>query len=321
MTNVNEMIVNASLISPETMAQFVANAYFTNSHIACELMSFGDNDHYLITVAGTKYALRVYRYNKYWLQHASDYLFELEWLIYLHEKGLPVAYPIKRHDGGFLGKINAPEGVRYCALFSFADGTYRDITAEGSFLLGEAVARIHLVSNEFQTAHDRLQIDLDFLLDQPLQRIKHFLGERRPKDVALVAEHAALLKSKILKLDFGADGWGIIGGDFHGWNLHFTEDNQLTLFDFDLCGYGWRAFDLAVFRWSDAGKDPNWAAFLDGYQSRRPLNLAEVEAIPLFVDIRQIWMMGSHTTYPWATRWSLNDQYWEHMISKLSLTP
>ena len=83
------------------------------------------------------------------------------------------------------------------------------------------------------------------------------MADRRQSDVSRIAEHAEELKAQITELDFGSDGWGIIGGDFHGWNLHFTENNELTLFDFDLCGYGWRAFDLAVYRWSEGKKDAN----------------------------------------------------------------
>ncbi|MEM7348597.1 MAG: phosphotransferase, partial [Chloroflexota bacterium] len=307
MNNPVTLQVRSSLISPESMAQFVRHAYFPDDQVDCALMSFGDNDTYVISVNGTQYALRVYRYNKYWLQNESDYLFELDWLAYLHQKGLSVSYPIQRKDGGFLGNVEAPEGIRYCALFSWAEGAvtgYDAMTETRCFRLGEAVANIHIESDAFQTKHARLKIDLEFLLDKPLERIKHFLKDHRMKDVAQIAQHADRLKSKITDLNLD-DSWGIIGGDFHGWNLHFTDNDDLTLFDFDLCGYGWRAFDLAVYRWEQGKKEGKWIPFLNGYQSLRTLSQAELDAIPLFVDIRQIWMMGSHTTYPFATRWSL----------------
>lgn len=54
--------------------------------------------------------------------------------------------------------------------------------------------------------------------------------------------------------------WGICHGDLHGnTNAAFAENGELTHYDFDLCGYGWRAYDIAEFRsWrhSAAGK-PN----------------------------------------------------------------
>jgi Ser/Thr protein kinase RdoA (MazF antagonist) len=33
-------------------------------------------------------------------------------------------------------------------------------------------------------------------------------------------------------------------------------------------------------------------AFLDGYQSARPLSKAELSALPAFVLLRQIWILG-----------------------------
>ena len=52
-------------------------------------------------------------------------------------------------------------------------------------------------------------------------------------------------------------------------NVHFTEDNQITLFDFDQCGYGWRVFDIAKFlqvSLSAGIKREIRDAFLAGYQ-------------------------------------------------------
>ncbi|WP_429842749.1 hypothetical protein [Brevibacillus sp. FIR094] len=40
-------------------------------------------------------------------------------------------------------------------------------------------------------------------------------------------------------------------GDLQGnFNTNFCDDNTYTHFDFDLCGYGWRAYDLAAFKLS-----------------------------------------------------------------------
>jgi Ser/Thr protein kinase RdoA (MazF antagonist) len=42
---------------------------------------------------------------------------------------------------------------------------------------------------------------------------------------------------------------GSCHGDLHGWNAHIDQNMALTVYDFDCCGVGWRAYDIAVFRW------------------------------------------------------------------------
>jgi hypothetical protein len=59
--------------------------------------------------------------------------------------------------------------------------------------------------------------------------------------------------------------------------------------------YQGRAYDLATFRWSARwqGKgDDIWETFLGGYHDIRTLSEADLRAVPLFVGIRNVWLMG-----------------------------
>ena len=38
--------------------------------------------------------------------------------------------------------------------------------------------------------------------------------------------------------------------------------------------------------------DTTWTVFLEGYTSRRPINDSDLEAVPLFVAMRHIWLLG-----------------------------
>ena len=64
----------------------------------------------------------------------------------------------------------------------------------------------------------------------------------------------------------------------------------MKLFDFDLCGYGWRAFDLALVRLQF--DDLHWAVFLDAYDSVRPMSDAERDSIADFVSLWPMWHIG-----------------------------
>ncbi|MDT8975885.1 hypothetical protein RQP50_06475 [Paenibacillus sp. chi10] len=107
------------------------------------------------------------------------------------------------------------------------------------------------------------------------------------------------LKEQITQ--FSALDWGVCHGDLHGnTNISYIDDQTYTHYDFDLCGYGYRAYDIAEFRLAREvrlGNDPGklselWDAFLEGYQSVRQLHEDDIRAVPVFVAARQLWLMG-----------------------------
>jgi Ser/Thr protein kinase RdoA (MazF antagonist) len=303
------------LIDPDTLAKQVVLHYDLPAPVTCSIIKQGDNDNYLLNAAGTNYVLRVYRYNKHWLENESDFLFELDWLSYLKQQGLPVSEPIQRKDGGLLGILPAPEGNRYWTVFTYSDGK-STMDESQSVIFGKTVAQIHTASNNFSSPHHRFVADLEWLIDKPMRRLIDFLSAHRPEVVEQTVRIAEEAKTKIQALDFAGDAFGIIGGDFHGGNHHFTKDNRIAHFDFELCSYGWRAYDIAIFRWARGRFNSLWQGFLKGYESVRPLSAAEREAIPTFVILRQVWLMGSHTTYPTAIG-QIRRNHWDDMLTKL----
>ncbi|MCB1615484.1 MAG: hypothetical protein KDI30_05670, partial [Pseudomonadales bacterium] len=100
-----------SFIAPDSLAEIIADEYQFEDLVTCKMFSkllrTQDNDHYQVKAGGQKYVARIYQPSERLLRHESDYLFELDWLTYLRNKGCPVSYPIRRKDGGYLGKLNA----------------------------------------------------------------------------------------------------------------------------------------------------------------------------------------------------------------------
>jgi Ser/Thr protein kinase RdoA (MazF antagonist) len=98
------------------------------------------------------------------------------------------------------------------------------------------------------------------------------------------------LARRVREMPLTGDAYGIIHGDLHNRNFHFSESNQPTLFDFDHGGYGWRAYDLCVSKLclsDEAGE-----AFLESYQGVRPVSEPELAILPTFARIRPIWDSG-----------------------------
>ncbi|MBK7176532.1 MAG: phosphotransferase [Chloroflexi bacterium] len=298
-----------SFIASSALAEIINQEYDLGGPATCKLFSkmlrTQDNDHYKVIAGGHKYVARVYQLGDHLRRQESDYEYELDWLNFLKGEGVPVSYPLPRKDGRFLGSLNAPEGQRYFALFSFAPGRPMEIdNDEQLFTLGAQMAKIHVISNQYQAPFARQKMDLDFLVDRPIARIKRAWGSDPDHltDLDLLVMSAEEAKAEILEIinnpEHTPDGWGPIGGDFHSTNTFFSNDMSPTFFNFDLCGPGWRAYDIAAFLQNTnlINTSENLTeAFFAGYYSERPLSNNEHAAISPLLTIRRIWLTGTFT--------------------------
>ena len=74
----------------------------------------------------------------------------------------------------------------------------------------------------------------------------------------------------------------------HLGNVHFLG-NHFTIFDFDHCAYGWRAYDLAI---SSGLRKECRDSMIEGYESVRPLSDAERASIQDLGNLRNLWDIG-----------------------------
>ncbi len=299
--------VARSFIAGDALAERIEQEYDLGK-ISCKLFSkmvrTQDNDHYLVrTTDNAKYVARIYQLGKILEREEEEYLFELDWLNFLKSNSLSVSYPLARRDGRYLGSVNAPEGIRYYALFSFAPGERMSLNNEDQlFRCGAEIARIHITSNHFQSQYNRQPLTLENLVDKPVEQIMQLWDESRADDLDIILTSAAESKEEILALlqneESTADSWGPIGGDFHSASTRFDQNGNPTFFNFDLCGYGWRAYDIATFLLNTGLMHKSTElseAFFAGYYSVRPLSRNEHAAIYPFLTIRRVWLTGSFT--------------------------
>lgn len=313
--------VTYSLLSAKALTQDVLPGFDIGEIAACQFFTGGFNDTYRVkTRQGATYYLRVYRQS--W-RTLPDIQYELDLLNHLRSKGFPAARPVQRTDGSFYAEVIAPEGKRYAALFSEAPGkliSYDHEPEKVSYYYGRAVARLHNTVDDFDTPHQRFHVDLELLIDAPLRNIAPFLAHR-PDDWAYLQRFTADLRQRIVGLPIEALEQGFCHGDLQGYHANLGSDDTLTFFDFDCGGYGYRAYDLAVFRWCsrlEKQEQIRWEPYLRGYCEVRPLNDLDVQAIPLFVGARYLWHMGVHTQNApdWGCEW-LNDGYFDEKLGFL----
>lgn len=281
--------VTRSILSADALVDELLSDYDIGMPLACTFLAPTTNDTYRVDAASGIYVLRIYRAGR---RSLSDVRAELDALIHLRRKGVSVSSPIAGRDGDLVRVLDAPEGPRYAVLFSYAPGRPRprdsalDRSADGRLL-----ADIHAASDNLPAPPSQVPLDLTYLLDQPLASLNPFL-DHRPNDRVYLANQVEWLRNAVGRLS-GLLDWGFCHGDYHGWNIHLADDQHLTVFDFECCGFGFRAWDLATYRWSIRRQDDTWSSFLHGYSERRQLREADRTGIPLFVAIREIWLLGN----------------------------
>lgn len=276
----------------------IALLYNIGTPLKSRFVSNGLNDTYAVDTSTGKFILRIYKLQ--W-RSESEIRFELDLLAYLKGYGLPVSYPIPRRDGEWITELSAPEGKRFAVLFSYAEGEGR-VDPGTSQAYGRAVAHLHTAMDHYVPRHKRFDLDARHLLDEPVRQLLPFL-QHRPNDAMLVKETASRLKKRLAAASKETYDWGVCHGDLHGWNVFHTDDGRLTHFDFDCCGMGWRSYDLSVFLWDrvhgktgiESYEDDCWNAFLKAYAKERPLSEQDYAMIPVFVAVRQFWLIGLHT--------------------------
>jgi len=209
-----------------------------------------------------------------------------------------------RTNGRYLNAIRAPEGLRYAVLFTAAPGRPADdstVSMPQITAFGEVAGRMHSCMDRIGKKLPRQHLNFAHLVDQSLPDIEPFFAHRKD-DFRFLCDVARALRTRISDLlSMDPPEYGLCHGDLHVGNACFDDQDLPTVFDFEECAYGWRAFDIAWFLarcahgWSpedNARRAQRWNAFLEGYRRHRALGANEVAAAPLFPPMRQLGIMG-----------------------------
>lgn len=293
-----------SALAPAAVARQVDAWWGLEVNGAASLISYGLNDHFFQPTASGPVVVRVYQHG--W-RTDDDVLWELELLTHLRQAGAPVAAPIPTADGGLAVTVEAPEGRRQIAVLEYAAGrdTWSQWSAQsdGSHLAmaktyGRAVGTIHRLADSFSCGRQRFRLDLDYLIDTQLADVAARL-DARPGDLDFLHQAAAAVRPQLDAFAAAEPDFGPCHGDLHGGNAS-GDPAAVTIYDFDCGGPGWRAYDLAVLRWSIATSSNyydvsgQWESVLDGYTTERSLADADLEATVPFAVVRQLFFFGIH---------------------------
>lgn len=307
--------VQHSILSPAALLKVIQRYYPRIGATTCELMGLGCNDHYRIKAKRQDYAFRLYRL-AWWPEQEVDE--ELRMLEIMHRKQLNVCKPVRNVNKQRYIKVNAPEGTRFGALFSFIPGEHLGFRLGSGnqrlVRLGNLVADMHTITDTIKQPIQRWTIGFDNVVNRFLENAPIVLGHRE-KDLKYLHKLGKQLEEVILGQPDGAFNFGLCHGDLHVHNVMLQPDGDLALFDFDWSGYSWRAYDLATVCWALARNKKSmsqWRAFLRGYMQQRKLTRQEKKYLPWFVIFRHFEYLNFQLSMRKhiGTAW-LNDAYYD----------
>jgi Ser/Thr protein kinase RdoA (MazF antagonist) len=287
-----------SLLRPDELATAVSRNFDVGPVAACNLQRSFINDTYRVNASDRTWFLRVTPAG--W-RTAREVAAEISFVCDLGKAGAPVIEPVPLADGsGYVLELNAPEGTRAAVLFAAASGVEPTFDTKPASLVtarayGRISAKLHAIADQLPPIADRPPIDRAAVLCRPLAIIGAQAGtpERRDWLAQLGERLAPVLADPGLTIGFAH-------GDLNTANILFDGEHA-TVIDFDCCGQGWRANDIAAFARGITLSRPPGAdatalisAQLAGYSEVSSIHPADARAIPAFLLVQRLWMASLH---------------------------
>jgi homoserine kinase type II len=270
-------------VSDEALAEFLS-AYDLGTALAFKGIAEGvENSNYYLETSKGRFILTLFEKRV----NADDLPYFIGLKQHLAAKGYPCPEPIMGKDGKALRQL---EG-RHAVIISFLDGlSPRRPNVAQCRALGEGLGRMHLALADFgmtrknslgPSSWPKLWEGRRSSADALLQG----LGGRIESDIAAIAEadpDSLPLPRGTIHADLFPDNAFFLGDDFSGAIDFYFACTDALAYDLAVCLNAWAFEDGAA--GEAAGLQYNFskgASLIAGYESVRPLELAEREALPI----------------------------------------
>ena len=283
--------VKAQTDSLTLFARGILKKYgISNAEVEC--INFEFNATFSVsTESGQKYALRL---NINSTRTVSNILAETQWVRELARiPSVNVPTPIATLDDQFVvSALHEDSGQTICGvMYTWLEGEEigDEPTLDQLRRVGQAIAHMHQNKSEFQlTDGAELPTFNDFFwgTEDFLFSVQSTLS---PENKTLMKQAHDLIMQFTNEL-YATSPVRIIHADFHGWNLMWHED-QVFIFDFDDCGFGVEAQDIAVaLYWLNTPTADS--TLLEGYRSVRPLPAYSDKAMKALLLQRRLLLLN-----------------------------
>jgi Ser/Thr protein kinase RdoA (MazF antagonist) len=204
--------------------------------------------------------------------------------------------------------VQAPEGERQLLVYEYLQGEGL-VPSRDAGKLGELVGRMHRALEDCVLAQRRRELTWRGLMENTFEVMVAQLSEENEHRRYLEGLRGRVL-ARAEELGLASFREGLCHGDVNFSNAVRQPDGHIALYDFEQCGVGILAYDLAVFRWTQqlvGAPEQTWSDFIQGYRSENELPERELAGMDLLVLLRQAYMLGHDarraSIHSLGTRW------------------
>jgi Ser/Thr protein kinase RdoA (MazF antagonist) len=291
--------------APGWILEGIRSSWPLGGTTAARLIAVSENATFLVSEDGAP-AMVVRLHRPGYVGDTLNVESELVWIEAIsRETAVTTPAPIRGHDGGLVQSFAGAGGVAWTAVaFEYVDG--RILEDHGDIAphfteIGRITAVLHEHSRAWSQPADFARFAWDFTdMVGPEARWGNWENARlsaAEHRVAKAAEGRAL--DVLAGMDRTIENWGLIHSDLRPSNI-MTRNGELTVIDFDDCGFSWFLYDFAsalTFYEHRPEAQEMAANWLDGYTEVRPLNPLDLQRAAALSVIRRLTMLGWATTH------------------------
>jgi len=270
---------------------------------AIHFIHHGENTTFQVQARdGRKYLLRIHR-NDYHTQEGIQE--ELSWLALLAKTSLDVPKPLLSKNGNYLESITHPSAPlsRNCSVFKWMEGRMigKTVAPKHMYQVGALLANLQLHTPRKPVAHRRYWDSEGLVGVKPKFSSIDKLADvsRKQQEIITRARKLVFKKLRSFEKKF-PERMGLIHADLHFGNI-LKIGSGLGAIDFDDCGYGFHAYDLAIPLYSvehilsekQQKRIPEYKeALIAGYTSKKTWDRSDEELFPYLLSARRLCMLG-----------------------------
>ncbi len=243
---------------------------------------------------------RILRLTHSSLRGTDDIRSELDWILFLNERQLPVVQIVNSLKGLHFERVVVEKTYFTVVCFVKIKGNVAngDLWGKTVFTnLGKLVGQLHRVTKEYQAAAGMKTVHWDEIVEA---KIVPYL----PKDHRMLAAKYQAITKKIQEIPKREDNYGLVHYDIHYGNFLVDEQQAVILFDFEMACHSWYINDIAIVLYyalihplPEGFDKPTFVrfflrSFMKGYQEENTLDTTEFQYLRLLLEYRDFLIYG-----------------------------
>ena len=215
--------------------------------------------------------------------------------------GVHVVEPLPMASGFYVADVRDESGFTWsCVCTRFVPGLTLEHAADPSRYyrtVGEYAARLHEQARRWcpPQGFTRFSWDIDAMAGENPRWGSWRDAQITGSDAFLFERAAWTAREVVARTGRTSANWGLIHADMQLSNIVLGPDGELTIIDFDDCGYSWYLYDFAAALTFVEHKPyapalaQRWA---EGYNSVSPLSDADIDLACALSMLRRLQMIG-----------------------------